>query len=107
MEMILILLFVLWCDLTQTVDIIITVEQSEIHLAHILFVYFEIFHLLVHAVLFNQCICHFDSEWFDWVTVANLKHRKVFVIVVRDFLLAAFVTASHDVCVWGEAFYHL
>ena len=82
MEVVLVLLFVLGGDLAQAVDVVIAVEQSEVDLTHILLIDFEVLHLLVHAILADQGVCHFDSQGFDRVTVADLKHREILVVVV-------------------------
>ena len=89
-----VLLFVLWCDLTQAVNIVVTVKQCEVHLAHIFFINFQVLHVFIHSILADQSVSHLDSEWFDRVTVTDLEDRKVFIIIVRDFLLATLISAS-------------
>ena len=59
-------------------------ELRQVHTVYICLIDINSVHFVDEIILFDQSVCQLDPQWLYWMPLRNLKHRKVFVIVVGD-----------------------
>ncbi len=82
---------------SETVNVVIRVELSEVYLLNKVLVYLHALQFLVHTVTLNQGVCHFDTEGLHRVIVGNLVSGEVFIEVVAYSALSSGVAPSKHV----------